>query len=55
MSHGAGLDCITCEHLQVRDWYVDSFKELRQFPEVKDSHTELQFTSLLKVRHEPCA
>ena len=36
-------------HVQVRDWYVDSFKELRQFPEVRDSDTELKFTSLLKV------
>lgn len=35
---------------QVRDWYVDSFKELRSFPEVRDAETELKFTSLLKVR-----
>ena len=39
-------------HVQVRDWYVDSFKELRQFPEVRDSDTELKFTSLLKVRQQ---
>jgi hypothetical protein len=38
--------------VQVRDWYVDSFKELRQFPEVRDSDTELKFTSLLKVRQQ---
>jgi pyruvate dehydrogenase kinase 2/3/4 len=34
--------------LKVRDWYVDSFKELRQFPEVRDTDTELKFTSLLQ-------
>jgi hypothetical protein len=38
--------------VQVRDWYVDSFKELRQFPEVRDSDTELKFTSLLKVSQQ---
>lgn len=35
--------------LKVRDWYVDSFKELRSFPEVRDAETELKFTSLLKA------
>ncbi len=35
---------------QVRDWYVDSFKELRQFPEIRDTQTELKFTQLLKVQ-----
>lgn len=34
--------------LKVRDWYVDSFRELRSFPEIKDSESELQFTALLK-------
>ena len=34
--------------LQVRDWYVDSFKELRRFPPVKDTSDELNFTDLLK-------
>lgn len=33
---------------QVRDWYVDSFRELRQFPEIKDGTAEQQFTSLLR-------
>lgn len=31
---------------------MDSFKELRQFPEVRDSDTELKFTSLLKVSQQ---
>lgn len=34
--------------LKVRDWYVDSFRELRSFPEIKDAETEIQFTDLLK-------
>ncbi|KAK9845210.1 hypothetical protein WJX81_000109 [Elliptochloris bilobata] len=34
--------------LKVRDWYVDSFKELRRFPAVKDTADELHFTDLLK-------
>ena len=33
---------------QVRNWYVDSFKELRRFPQVKDTADELHFTELLK-------
>ncbi len=36
-------------HLQVRDWYVESFRELRGFPKVKDASDELQFTRLLQV------
>ena len=32
----------------MRDWYVDSFKELRRFPAVKDTADELHFTELLK-------
>ena len=34
--------------MQVRDWYVDSFKELRRFPAVRDTSDELHFTELLK-------
>lgn len=34
--------------LQVRDWYVESFRELRGFPKVKDASDELQFTRLLQ-------
>lgn len=33
---------------QVRDWYVESFKELRQFPNIKDSADEIKFTDLLR-------
>jgi hypothetical protein len=33
---------------QVRDWYVESFRELRSFPKVKDAGDELQFTRLLQ-------
>lgn len=35
-------------HLQVRDWYVESFRELRSFPKVRDASDELQFTRLLQ-------
>ncbi|RZC56109.1 hypothetical protein C5167_014957 [Papaver somniferum] len=40
--------------LQVRDWYVDSFRDLRAFPEIKDTTDELAFTQMIKmikVRH----
>lgn len=41
-------------HLQVRDWYLDSFRDLRSFPDIKDSSDELAFTQMIKmikVRH----
>eukprot|EP00199_Chlamydomonas_sp_CCMP681_P002070 CAMPEP_0119104536 /NCGR_PEP_ID=MMETSP1180-20130426/2728_1 /TAXON_ID=3052 ORGANISM="Chlamydomonas cf sp, Strain CCMP681" /NCGR_SAMPLE_ID=MMETSP1180 /ASSEMBLY_ACC=CAM_ASM_000741 /LENGTH=398 /DNA_ID=CAMNT_0007089331 /DNA_START=125 /DNA_END=1321 /DNA_ORIENTATION=- len=34
--------------LKVRDWYCESFKELRNIAPVKDSASELKFTSLLR-------
>ncbi|KAL4439458.1 hypothetical protein ABPG77_008787 [Micractinium sp. CCAP 211/92] len=34
--------------LKVRDWYVESFRELRGFPKVRDASDELQFTRLLQ-------
>ncbi|KAJ7532695.1 hypothetical protein O6H91_13G014700 [Diphasiastrum complanatum] len=40
--------------LTVRDWYVDSFKDLRSFPEIQDRGHELKFTELIneiKTRH----
>ncbi|XP_058076699.1 pyruvate dehydrogenase (acetyl-transferring) kinase, mitochondrial-like [Magnolia sinica] len=40
--------------LKVRDWYLDSFRDLRSFPEIKDSNDELSFTQMIKmikVRH----
>ncbi|KAL9689659.1 hypothetical protein QQ045_010048 [Rhodiola kirilowii] len=40
--------------LQVRDWYVDSFRDLRSFPDIKDSNDEKEFTKMIKmvkVRH----
>lgn len=33
---------------QVRDWYVESFKELRQFPLIKDAGDEGKFTEMLR-------
>ena len=33
---------------KVRDWYVDSFTELRAFPAIKDAADELAFTDLLR-------
>ncbi|RWW51342.1 hypothetical protein BHE74_00042322 [Ensete ventricosum] len=38
----------------VRDWYLDSFRDLRTFPEIKDTSDELAFTQMIKmikVRH----
>eukprot|EP00245_Coleochaete_scutata_P003465 TRINITY_DN1509_c1_g1_i1.p1 TRINITY_DN1509_c1_g1~~TRINITY_DN1509_c1_g1_i1.p1 ORF type:complete len:373 (-),score=70.70 TRINITY_DN1509_c1_g1_i1:790-1908(-) len=40
--------------LKVRDWYVDSFMDLRNFPEVMDAADENKFTELInqiKLRH----
>ncbi|WCJ23212.1 [Pyruvate dehydrogenase (acetyl-transferring)] kinase mitochondrial [Euphorbia peplus] len=40
--------------LKVRDWYLDSFRDLRSFPEIKDSSDEYEFTQMIKaikVRH----
>ncbi|KAI3738484.1 hypothetical protein L2E82_28517 [Cichorium intybus] len=40
--------------LKVRDWYLDSFRDLRSFPDIKDMNDELDFTkmiNLIKVRH----
>ena len=34
--------------LKVRDWYVESFKELRSFVKIRDVADEQQFTGLLK-------
>ncbi|KAL6008831.1 hypothetical protein ACLOJK_022057 [Asimina triloba] len=38
----------------VRDWYLDSFRDLRSFPEIRDTNDELAFTQMIKmikVRH----
>ncbi|KAK8934475.1 hypothetical protein KSP39_PZI014734 [Platanthera zijinensis] len=38
----------------VRDWYLESFRDLRLFPEIKDRVDELEFTQMIKmikVRH----
>ncbi|KAI3707719.1 hypothetical protein L6452_26348 [Arctium lappa] len=40
--------------LKVRDWYLDSFRDLRSFPDIKDQNDEQEFTkmiNLIKVRH----
>uniref|UniRef100_A0A7N0UVK1 Protein-serine/threonine kinase n=1 Tax=Kalanchoe fedtschenkoi TaxID=63787 RepID=A0A7N0UVK1_KALFE len=40
--------------LQVRDWYVDSFRDIRTFPEIKNTNDEKEFTKMIKmvkVRH----
>ena len=34
--------------VQVRDWYVDSFQELRDFPSIKCIADESKFTELLR-------
>ena len=41
--------------LDVRDWYVESFTELRQFPPIESTEDEEQLTNILKrimTRHE---
>jgi pyruvate dehydrogenase kinase 2/3/4 len=43
--HSAGQ---VCPWLQVRDWYVESFRELKSLPPIKDTSAELQFTDKLK-------
>ncbi|KAH7513564.1 hypothetical protein FEM48_Zijuj12G0213500 [Ziziphus jujuba var. spinosa] len=38
----------------VRDWYLDSFRDLRSFPDIKDTNEEREFTKMIKaikVRH----
>ncbi|CAL5085875.1 unnamed protein product [Urochloa decumbens] len=40
--------------LHVRDWYLDSFRDIRYFPEVRNRSDELAFTQMIKmvkVRH----
>ncbi|CAI9776163.1 unnamed protein product [Fraxinus pennsylvanica] len=40
--------------LKVRDWYLDSFRDLRSFHDIKDKSDELKFTQMIKmikVRH----
>ncbi|XP_015689682.1 pyruvate dehydrogenase (acetyl-transferring) kinase, mitochondrial-like isoform X2 [Oryza brachyantha] len=40
--------------LKVRDWYLDSFRDIRYFPEVRNRDDELAFTEMIKmirVRH----
>ncbi|CAO2838366.1 unnamed protein product [Amaranthus hypochondriacus] len=40
--------------LKVHDWYVDSFRDLRSFPDIKNKNNELEFTQMIemiKVRH----
>ncbi|KAL9672521.1 hypothetical protein QQ045_028772 [Rhodiola kirilowii] len=35
--------------LKVRDWYLDSFRDLRSFPDIKTSEDEKDFTQLIKM------
>lgn len=40
--------------LKVRDWYVESFRDIRYFPEIRDSIDDLNFTEMIgrvKMRH----
>ncbi|KAK4767139.1 hypothetical protein SAY86_014889 [Trapa natans] len=40
--------------LKVRDWYLDSFRDLRSFNDIKDMNDEREFTQMIKavkVRH----
>ncbi|KAJ1375434.1 Signal transduction histidine kinase-related protein, C-terminal [Sesbania bispinosa] len=41
--------------LKVRDWYIDSFRDLRSFPDIKNMNDEKEFTEMIKaikVRHK---
>ena len=42
------LNAQVCLRLQVRDWYVESFRELREFPRIQDINDEAKFTDLLR-------
>ncbi|MED6204356.1 hypothetical protein PIB30_008484 [Stylosanthes scabra] len=33
----------------VRDWYLDSFRDLRSFPEIKDMSDEEEFNKMIKA------
>ena len=49
-----GLICSLFSSAKVRDWYVDSFRDIRSFPEVRSREDELAFTQMIKmirVRH----
>lgn len=55
---GAGLmfGLLTISYLliKVRDWYLDSFRDIRYFPEVRNRNDELAFTQMInmvKMRH----
>ncbi|KAL3626650.1 hypothetical protein CASFOL_030199 [Castilleja foliolosa] len=40
--------------LKVRDWYLDSFRDIRSFPDIKHENDESDFTQMIKmikVRH----
>ncbi|GER31467.1 pyruvate dehydrogenase kinase [Striga asiatica] len=40
--------------VKVRDWYLDSFQDLRSFRDIKDNNDEVDFTQMIKmikVRH----
>ncbi|KAK6930358.1 Branched-chain alpha-ketoacid dehydrogenase kinase/Pyruvate dehydrogenase kinase, N-terminal, partial [Dillenia turbinata] len=40
--------------LKVRDWFLDSFRDIRYFPDIKDKNDELEFKQMIKmikVRH----
>ncbi|PWA83535.1 pyruvate dehydrogenase (acetyl-transferring) kinase, mitochondrial [Artemisia annua] len=49
-----GIRMLIGQHVEVRDWYLDSFRDLRSFPEIKDINDEKEFTQMIKmikVRH----
>ncbi|KAM7256135.1 hypothetical protein ACFE04_011876 [Oxalis oulophora] len=35
--------------LKVRDWYLDSFRDVRSFPHIKDANDEKDFTQMIKA------
>ncbi|KAK8578400.1 hypothetical protein V6N13_116246 [Hibiscus sabdariffa] len=39
----------TCIPCSVRDWYIDSFRDMRNFPEIKDINDEKEFTQMIKA------
>ncbi|KAI3821622.1 hypothetical protein L1987_09191 [Smallanthus sonchifolius] len=50
-----GLQNSVDKSAMVRDWYLDSFLDLRSFPDIKDKNDEHEFTkmiNLIKVRHD---
>lgn len=53
-THTSKASIIPSCGVQVRDWYVESFADLRAFPRIKNAEDEAKFTDMLRkiyIRH----